>query len=714
MRTPHGLTVDDGFARFVESELLPGTSVHPDQFWGVLASLLDACTGRNRELLLERERLAVAVDERLRAGLPASPGALRSMGYLVPEGPAFRITTAGVDPEIADVAGPQLVVPVMNARYALNAANARWGSLCDAVYGTDVLGPPPVGPYDPARGARVMAWIRAFLDDVLPLEHGSHADIDEYVVRDGRLVARRSDGEVGLSVPGAFVGHRGDASSPSAVVLRRHGLHLELCIDRSSPVGAADRAGWSDVLLEAALTAIMDFEDSVAAVDADDKVVVYRNWLGLMRGDLAAPVDKGGVEFERRLAADREVVGSDGVERRLRGRAVMLARNVGLHMTTDTVCDVDGQPVFEGLLDLLVTVTAALHDRERPPAARNSRSGSVYIVKPKLHGPAEVAFAVDTFAMVEDLLELPRCTVKIGIMDEERRTSVNLLECIRAASDRVVFVNTGFLDRTGDEIHTSMWAGPMVRKADMKRQQWIDAYERRNVDIALSCGFKGVAQIGKGMWAAPDRMADMVAQKIAHLEAGASCAWVPSPTAATLHATHYHRFDVAARQTALQGRESPSVDDLLAVPLGNPGEWTADDRQHEIDNNVQSILGYVVRWVDQGIGCSKVPDLDDVALMEDRATCRISSQLLANWLLHRVVTIEQIDASLARMAQVVDHQNAADPLYRPMAPAFDGPAFRAARSLIVDGRTQPAGYTEAILHAHRLEAKASSSSRSTT
>ena len=764
----NGLAVSTVLADFVEREALPGTGVDAERFWAGFAHIVATMTPRNRNLLERRATLQGLIDEwhRSREGQPHDLVAYRTflvdIGYVVPEGPAFTITTTGVDPELATIAGPQLVVPVTNARYALNAANARWGSLYDALYGTDALGDTaPPGPYRNERGARVIAWARAFLDDAVPLADGSHADVTAYRIADGDLIAEigptaptdrttptdpdnpsiqgglPASRRTSLRDPHALVGYRGETDAPTHLLLVHHGLHIELVIDRTLAVGATDRAGIADVVIESAVTTIIDFEDSIAAVDADDKVAAYRNWLGLMNGTLAEEVDKGGALFTRRLAPNRTylapnrthtsptptsptagatapIASTDSPTETRNGRAVLLARNVGHLMTTPAVRDEHGDNIFEGLLDAMITVLAATHDRNRPSAERNSATGSIYIVKPKMHGPDEVTFAGDVFTMVEAALGLAPDTVKIGIMDEERRTTLNLLECVRAARSRVVFVNTGFLDRTGDEIHTSMEAGPMIPKAQMRVQPWIKAYEDRNVDVGLACGFPGRAQIGKGMWAAPDLMADMLAAKIGHPRSGASCAWVPSPTAATLHATHYHRVDVAEVRESLRSRPRARLDDILTIPLGSPTDWTELDRRREIENNAQSILGYVVRWVDQGVGCSKVPDIDDVALMEDRATCRISSQHMANWLRHGVVTVEQVDDALRRMAAVVDRQNADDPAYAPMAPSFDGPAFAAARELIVSGCAQPSGYTEPILHARRAERKALDASPATT
>ena len=709
-----GLLVDPLLVEFLENEALPRAGVSEPTFWDGLARLLDTLAPRNRELLTERERLQSAIDDwhRAHATQPHDPSAykafLRDIGYLVPAGPAFTVDTDGVDPEIAVIAGPQLVVPASNARYAINAANARWESLYDALYGTDALGsPPPAGSYDQTRGAEVIAWARGFLDEVTPLTGGSHAQAARYFVVDGALGVDQLDGRRAvLAEPDAFLGFTGPADEPTSVVLTHHGLAIDIIIDAATAVGRTDRAGVSDVVIESAVTTIIDFEDSVAAVDGADKVACYRNWLGLMTGDLTETVTKGDRTFTRRLNPDRTIATPDGDTRELRGRALLLARNVGHLMTTPAVLDREGQEAPEGLVDALVTVVTAMAGAVPDAADPNSRTGSIYIVKPKMHGPAEVGFTDEIFALIEELVGLAPHTVKIGIMDEERRTTLNLAECIRAAKSRVAFINTGFLDRTGDEIHTSMEAGPMVRKADMKQQTWITAYEDWNVDVGLACGLHGRAQIGKGMWAAPDRMAAMLSEKIAHPRAGANCAWVPSPTAATLHATHYHRVDVAARQTEIRaGGLRADFDDLLKIPTADDRSWGADEIREELENNAQGILGYVVRWVDQGVGCSKVPDIHGVNLMEDRATCRISSQHIANWLRHGLLDPDEVERALQKMAAVVDGQNAADPGYSAMAPGFDGPAFRAARDLIVQGTRQPSGYTEPLLHTYRTTAK---------
>ena len=697
-------------AQFLEARVLPGTGVDPDRFWQGFSDLVHDLGPDNRALLAERDALQAQIDawHIAHRGQPHDhegyKAFLERIGYLLPEGEAFTIDTAGVDDEIARIPGPQLVVPITNARYALNAANARWGSLYDALYGTDAMGSaPPAGGYERGRGARVVARARVFLDEAFPIRGLSHADARRYHIRGGALLVDDQP----LEDPARFVGYRGHPRAPDSVVLRNHGLHVELVFDRTHPIGARDQAGLADVRIEAAISAIMDLEDSVACVDVADKVQAYGNWLGLMRGDLTDSFLKDGRSVTRALAPDRALIGPDGAPVVLPGRALMLVRNVGHLMTTPAMRDRTGAEVFEGLMDAMVTTLIAMHDLRKAEGARNSRAGSVYVVKPKMHGPAEVAFADRTFARVEDVLGLPRHTVKLGIMDEERRTSLNLKACIRAARHRVAFINTGFLDRTGDEIHTSMEAGAFSRKDFIRRKGWIAAYEARNVDIGLECGLSGRAQIGKGMWAMPDRMAAMLAQKIEHPMAGATTAWVPSPTAATLHALHYHKVDVFAVQAALaRGGRRAHVDGLLELPLAAFRKWTQAQVLREVENNAQGILGYVVRWIDQGVGCSKVPDINDVGLMEDRATCRISAQHIANWLHHGVVSRAEVEEVLRRMAAVVDRQNAADPAYRPMAPAFDGVAFAAASALVFEGRAQPSGYTEPILHACRLARKA--------
>jgi malate synthase len=707
-----GLDIDAALVDFVEHEVLPGLSVTASAFWAGLAELVQAMTPLNRALLAHRDALQAQIDSwhQARRGQPHDAAAYKQflidIGYLLPEGDPFTIDTPNVDAEIATIAGPQLVVPVTNARFALNAANARWGSLFDALYGTDALGSLPApGPYDPERGAQVVRWAKRFLNDNVALDGVSHCAIDGYCIVNGELIGNASDRTYRLLRPDAFVGFQGTESNPTSVLLVHHGLHIELVLDRAHIIGSTDRAGLADVRLESAVTTIMDFEDSVSTVDAADKIGAYRNWLGVMKGTLAETVLKNGETFTRRLATNRTFRAPGGNSFEQSARSLLLARNVGIHMLTPALRDGSGDEVFEGLLDAMMTITIALHDRNRSAASRNPRQQSIYIVKPKLHGPDEVAFAVATLAKVETLLGLPENTVKIGIMDEERRTTVNLHDCIRQARSRVAFINTGFLDRTGDEIHTSMEAGPMVPKAQMKTQLWIGAYENRNVDIGLACGFTGRAQIGKGMWAAPDLMGAMLQQKAAHPMAGANCAWVPSPTAATLHAIHYHQVDVFDRQATLRNRTQASVDDILKIPVATQASWSPEERQRELDNNLQGILGYVVRWVDQGVGCSKVPDISNVALMEDRATCRISSQHVANWLRHDVISEQDVHESLRRMAIVVDGQNAGDPQYLPMSPGFDSLAFLAASELVFDGCEQPNGYTEPILHRRRQEAK---------
>lgn len=698
----------------VQDEIAPGTGIEANDFWYSLAKILEQFTTFNDALLTERVEIQKQIDSwhRERHGRPIIYKEylqfLRDIGYILPEGEPFSISPKNIDPEIATIAGPQLVVPVNNARYALNAANARWGSLFDALYGTDALGEgmPSSQTFDMDRGKKVVAYAMSFLDDIAPLNRGSHADVDEYMVRDHQFVAKMQSGEEHLlAEPEKFVGYNMDGETVSAILLRNNDLHVEIKIKDSSISRALSPARVYDLVMESAVTTIQDCEDSVAAVDAGEKVLVYRNWLKLMKGDLEATFDKNGKKLTRKLDPDRQYTDPDGNSFMLPGRSLMLVRNVGHHMKTDAVLDTKGEEVYEGILDCLITAFCALHDLNGQSEFRNSATGSIYIAKPKMHGPQEVKFIVDLMTSVEKVLGLKKNTLKLGIMDEERRTSVNLKECLRMARDRLIFINTGFLDRTGDEIHTSMEAGPMIRKQDMRSAKWLNTYEDWNVAVGLQCGMMGKAQIGKGMWTKPDKMHDMMQTKQEHLQAGASCAWVPSPTAATLHALHYHRINVKQCQKELLERSTIELIDMLSIPVNDRPDWTPEQVQQELDNNLQGILGYVVRWVEQGVGASKVPDINHIGLMEDRATLRISSQHVANWLYHGIVTDQQVFESLQRMARVVDEQNADDPLYIRMAPQFNGPAFNAAKELIFKGRQLPNGYTISILNYWRRRHK---------
>ena len=712
------LSVSDKLANFVSDELLPGLAITPENFWDQLETIIHTFAPKNKELLAKRESIQGQIDQWHLANKDQPFNSelyktfLKDIDYIVEEGGDFHITTQNVDPEIAMIAGPQLVVPVMNARFALNAANARWGSLYDALYGTDMIGEEDgasrAGAYNPIRGDKVIAFAKAFLDKHFPLKNASFNQVTSLIIEDGSLIARLENGSnTALMNAEQFQGFQGTLQEPSGILLRNNNLHAEIQVDPTHSIGASDLAGIKDVLLESAITTIQDCEDSVAAVDGEDKVQVYRNWLGLMKGDLKETFMKAGLEMTRHLNPDRVYQGADGSSFALPGRSLMLVRNVGHLMTNPAILDSDGQEIPEGILDAMFTICIAMHDLNGNSSVQNSKAGSIYIVKPKMHGPEEVQFTCDLFSAVEQALGLTQLTAKVGIMDEERRTTVNLKECIRAAQDRVIFINTGFLDRTGDEIHTSMEAGPMIRKAEMKQQPWILAYEDWNVDSGLETGFKGHAQIGKGMWPMPDEMLNMYNIKLMHPKAGANCAWVPSPTGATLHAMHYHQILVSDQQEKLISRTKASLDDILTIPLlPNPSALSAVDIQRELDNNAQGILGYVVRWIDHGIGCSKVPDINNIGLMEDRATCRISSQHIANWLHHSLCSEEQVIETMQRMAVIVDEQNSGDPQYQPMAPLFTGTAFQAACNLATQGRSQPSGYTEPILHQMRLEFKA--------